>query len=173
VTLDENGEPLLYDSIHACGCYHLFFPTAAVAARPQPRTLDEGPFSPQAAPALAPGERISLRVASRTHYLQRVSARAGPEPAASRYALRDERDLLVLPWPAGGTRSAYDAAGFVPGTERAERWLFWPMGIASAGQMRQWGRHATAFVGRRHFDDARLLDRYFELRGPGAGADRR
>ena len=25
--------------------------------------------------------------------------------------------------------------------------------------MRQWGRHATAFVGRRHFDDADLLDR--------------
>jgi len=173
VTLDENGEPLLYDSIHACGCYHLFFPTPAVAARPQPRTLDEGPFSPQAAPALAPGERISLRVASRTHYLQRVSAGPDGEPAAVRYALRDERDLLVLRWPAGGTRSAYDAAGFVPGTERAERWLFWPMGIASAGQMRQWGRHATAFVGRRHFDDARLLDRYFELRGQGAAADRR
>jgi hypothetical protein len=28
--------------------------------------------------------------------------------------------------------------------------------------MRQWGRHATAFVGRRHFDDADLLDRHFE-----------
>jgi hypothetical protein len=37
------------------------------------------------------------------------------------------------------------------------------MGIASAGQMRQWGRHATAFVGRRHFDDPYLLDRYFTL----------
>ena len=49
--------------------------------------------------------------------------------------------------------------------------LFWPMGITSAGQMRQWGRHATAFVGRRHFDDARLLDQYFELRAKGAGAD--
>ena len=61
----------------------------------------------------------------------------------------------------------------MPGTERAERWLFWPMGIASAGQMRQWGRHATAFVGRRHFDEALLLDRYFELRTNGAAADRR
>jgi hypothetical protein len=29
--------------------------------------------------------------------------------------------------------------------------------------MRQWGRHATAFVGRRHFDDARLMERYFTL----------
>jgi hypothetical protein len=37
------------------------------------------------------------------------------------------------------------------------------MGIASAGAMRQWGRHATAFVGRRHFDDADLLERRFAL----------
>jgi len=51
----------------------------------------------------------------------------------------------------------------VPGTQRAERFFFWPMGIASAGAMRQWGRHATAFVGRRHFDDAQLLERRFEL----------
>jgi hypothetical protein len=49
------------------------------------------------------------------------------------------------------------------GTERAERFLFWPMGIASAGAMRQWGRQATAFVGRRHFDDADLLERRFRL----------
>ena len=45
--------------------------------------------------------------------------------------------------------------------ERLERAFFWPMGIASAGQMRQWGRHATAFVGRRHFDDPGLFDHYF------------
>jgi hypothetical protein len=173
VTLDEDGAPLVYDSIHACGCYHLFFPTEAVAARPLPRTLDEGLFAPQPAPRPAPGERIVLSVASRTHYLQRVTAVPAAERAGAAYALLDARVLLTLPWPAGGTRSAYDAAGFVPGSERAERWLFWPMGIASAGQMRQWGRHATAFVGRRHFDDARLLDRYFELRAHGTAADRR
>jgi hypothetical protein len=173
VTLDEDGAPLVYDSIHACGCYHQFFPTAAVVARPQPETLDEGLFVPQGAPRPAPGERIALRVASRTHYLQRVSVLRQDEPADAAYALLDEHHLLVLRWPAGGTRSAYDAAGLVPGTERAERWLFWPMGIASAGQMRQWGRHATAFVGRRHFDDARLLDQYFELRANRAAADRR
>lgn len=34
--------------------------------------------------------------------------------------------------------------------------------LARAGE-RQWGRHATAFVGRRHFDDPLLLDRYFEV----------
>ena len=53
--------------------------------------------------------------------------------------------------------------GLVAGSERAERWLFWPMGIASAGAMRQWGHHATAFVGRRHFDDADLIERRFVI----------
>jgi hypothetical protein len=163
VTLDEDGQPLVYDSIHPCGCYHLFFPTDAVVAKPQPDSLDEGLFAPQQAPRLAPGQRIVLRVAARTHYLQRVSAAPADTPGIG-YELADERRLLSLPWPPGGTRSLYDGDGFVPGTERAERWLFWPMGIASAGQMRQWGRHATAFVGRRHFDDALLLDEYFEVR---------
>jgi hypothetical protein len=51
----------------------------------------------------------------------------------------------------------------IAGTDRAESWLFWPMGIRRAGTMRQWGRHATAFVGRRHFDDADLIERRFEL----------
>jgi hypothetical protein len=32
--------------------------------------------------------------------------------------------------------------------------------------MRQWGRHATAFVGRRHFDDPHLLDAYFSFAKP-------
>jgi hypothetical protein len=65
----------------------------------------------------------------------------------------------------GGMRSAFGPDGLVTGTERLERFFFWPMGIASAGAMRQWGRHATAFVGRRHFDDADLLERRFDIDG--------
>ena len=63
----------------------------------------------------------------------------------------------------GGAGSLYGPDGLVPGTERLERLFFWPMGIANPGAMRQWGRHATAFVGRRHFDDADLVERRFEL----------
>lgn len=40
------------------------------------------------------------------------------------------------------------------------------MGVPEPGAMRQWGRHATAFVGRRHFDDPWLLERYFTLTKP-------
>jgi hypothetical protein len=41
------------------------------------------------------------------------------------------------------------------------------MGIDNSGAMRQWGVHATAFIGRRHFDDADLIERRFEV-VPGA-----
>jgi hypothetical protein len=33
--------------------------------------------------------------------------------------------------------------------------------------MRQWGNHATAFIGRRHFDDADLTERRFAMTGGG------
>jgi hypothetical protein len=76
--------------------------------------------------------------------------------------MRDYDELRSLPRPVG-RRSVFGEDGLIAGTERTERFLFWPMGIESAGAMRQWGRHATAFVGRRHFDDADLLERRFEL----------
>jgi hypothetical protein len=163
VTLDPDGTPLVYDSIHPCGCYHLFFPTAGVAARPREESIDEGLFVPQPVRAPRADEVVVLRLESGSHYLQRVTIEPRSEPAR-RYALDDDRRLAVLPRPGGGTHSAYGSDGLVPGSERGERLFFWPMGIASAGQMRQWGRHATAFVGRRHFDDPLLLDSYFELR---------
>jgi hypothetical protein len=178
VTLAADGTPLVFDSIHPCGCYHLFFASSRVEPRSPPRrradggeegALDETLFMPQAGRLdVAAGERVLLRLAAGTHYLQRVSVVAadGAGPAALAYALRDDDELRSLPLPAGGRRSAFGPDGLIAGTERAERWLFWPMGIRSAGQMRQWGRHATAFVGRRHFDDPRLLGRYFALTGP-------
>ena len=163
VTLDSAGEALVYDSMHACGCYHLFFPTEKVVARDLPGTLDETLFVPQTVSST--GEKVVLRIESGTHYLQRVSMTSETRTAeAATYQLRDERALTMLPRFGGGSRSAYDQDGFIPGSERAERWFFWPMGIESAGQMRQWGHHATAFVGRRHFDDPLLFDAYFEVR---------
>jgi len=35
-------------------------------------------------------------------------------------------------------------------------------GVLSPGAMRQWGRHAVAFVGRRNFDDPFFMDRMFK-----------
>jgi hypothetical protein len=162
VTLAPDGEPLLYDSIHPCGCFHLFFPTPRAVPRPAPDRLEEWLFAPQALPRVSEGDRPLLRIATRTHYLERVSLVRGADSLV-RYEIRPYGELRSLQRMDGGRASAFGADGLVPGTERPERHLFWPMGVRSAGAMRQWGRHATAFVGRRHFDDADLLEKRFEL----------
>ena len=162
VTLAPDGEPLIYDTIHPCGCFHMFFPTTRARALPPPGEIEEWAFSPQPLPHVHAGERPVLRVASGTHYIERVSFVRGIDSVA-RYELRDYAELRSLQRLEGGSRSAFGPDGLVPGTERAERHLLWPMGIRSPGAMRQWGRHATAFVGRRHFDDADLFEQRFEF----------
>lgn len=161
VTLDADGVPMLYDSIHNCGCYHQFFPTGYLVPKPQPDSLDETAFVPQQVPEARPGERVWLRIASRTHYLERVLLEQDPVGAMV-YAVAPDDMLRSVPVPGDGSRSVFGADGIVPGSERGERWLFWPMGVREPGAMREWGHHATAFIGRRHFDDADLIERYFE-----------
>jgi hypothetical protein len=164
VTLAPDGEPVVYDSMHPCGCYHEFFPTARAKARAAPRALEEWAFVPRELPRAAEGERPLVRIESATHYIAGVDIAKG-EDSLVRYSLRPYDRLRSLPGPQGGRRSLFGADGLVAGTERLERFFFWPMGIASAGAMRQWGRHATAFVGRRHFDDADLIERRFDIEG--------
>ncbi|MBI4193956.1 MAG: hypothetical protein HY526_02640 [Betaproteobacteria bacterium] len=166
VTLAPDGAPWVFDSIHHCGCYHQFFPTARAVPRAAPATLDESAFVPQRAPDLAENMRIILRVAPGTHYLQAVMTDDRKDSRSVEYALREDDALRSLPLPQGGSRSAFGPDGIVAGTERDERYWFWPMGVPEPGAMRQWGRHATAFVGRRHFDDADLFEKYFELTPP-------
>ncbi len=172
VTLSPEGMPLVYDSMHACGCYHMFFPVGGVTERAAPADAPgEWAFSPRAAPALASGERLVLRLAAASHYLDGLDVRSAQAPTDADVAhqWRNYDELRSLALPGGGSRSVFDAQGFMPGTHRLESWLFWPMGIARAGAMRQWGRHATAFVGRRHFDDARLIERRFNLDATRSG----
>lgn len=157
VTLDGDGRPLLYDSMHNCGCYHMFIPSGKLRFRGKDGGFEEPILIPQTLP-LAPG-RVVLRVASRTHYLQR--AYFDTAGSGERYPLADYDTLRSLAFENQRRRSLFGEDGLVPGTQRPERWLFWPMGVESAGAMRQRGRHATAFVGRRHFDDPALVSRYF------------
>ncbi|MBF0283689.1 MAG: hypothetical protein HQL51_04430 [Magnetococcales bacterium] len=162
VTLDREGKPLFYDSAHNCGCYHLFFPTAGLTVRPG-GVLEEPPFAPQVAPELAPGERPVLRVSHTAHSLDRVSARPFGPAIEKSVAWRDYDALRSLPLPDGKSRkSMFGPDGIVPGTQRGERFVLWPMGVPAPGEMRQWGHHATAFFGRRHFDDPNLLERSFQ-----------
>ena len=162
VTLAPDGEPLVYDSMHPCGCFHMFFPTPRARLRPAPGRLEEWALVPQSLPRVGEGERPVVTIASGTHYLERVGVVRGSDSLV-RYSVRPYDELRSLPRAGGAHASAFGPDGLIAGTERAERFLFWPMGIASPGAMRQWGRHATAFVGRRHFDDADLFERRFDL----------
>ena len=162
VTLAPDGEPVLFDSIHPCGCFHMFFPTPRLEPIPPPRPGIEWAFIPATLPAIAESERLIVEVQTGSHYLRNVSTAKASTGAAYEFVEYDE--LRSLPLPRGGARSVFGPDGLISGTERGERFLFWPMGIASPGAMRQAGTQATAFVGRRHFDDADLVEKRFRLR---------
>jgi hypothetical protein len=158
VTLGPEGVPIAYDSIHACGCYYLLFPGPdhlSVA----PKDGAEKILSPKRIDAVLPGQRLLLRLETRTHYLQQTAVI--PEtvhtPAAF-YETRPYESLLSLPLPDGSRRSLFGRDGTIAASARPERYLFWPYGVPSPGAMRQWGMHAIAFTGRRHFDDPFLLE---------------
>ena len=161
ITLAPDGEPILADSIHPCGCYHMFFPSPRLEPLPAPEKGVEWAFSPADLPRVEELERIVLGLQTRTHYLSHVSA--ATVTSGSTYAFADYDELRTLPLPGTGTRSLFGPDALVAGTERGERFLFWPMGIASPGAMRQSGSQPTAFVGRRHFDDADLVDKRYKV----------
>jgi len=172
VTIDSDGRPLIADSIHPCGCYHLFFPGDKVEKKPrQDNVLREDNLTPHSLPSAWNEERLVIRIAAVSHYIEQLSTASALDSAwiQKEYALSvnsniPDYGLRSMPLPAGGSRSLYAADGMIEGTERRERWLLWPMGVKNPGAMRQWGRHATAFVGRRHFDDPFLFEDGFRRR---------
>ena len=156
VTLGPDGRPLAYDSIHPCGCYYTLFPTAGWRVATVPP--DQEPVaSPRRAPARAADERLVVRLEHGTHYLADLTTARRPVEAHALAPL-PYGHLRSLPARAGGSESAFAPDGLIPSTARPERFLFWPLGVPSAGAMRQDGTHAVAFIGRRHFDDPRLLE---------------
>lgn len=158
VTLSPEGTPIAFDSIHGCGCYYLLFPGQGYRAI-QSTDGAEPVLSPKAIATIAPGHiRILLRLQTRTHYLQQTSLSDNTiEAATHSYIFHDLGQLRSLQMPNGTKRSLYGDDGIIDASERTERFLLWPFGVASPGAMRQWGTHAIAFIGRRHFDDPFLL----------------
>ena len=164
VTLLPDGKPWLFDAIHNCGCYHLFFPTQYTRVPADISLLNEPAFMPQQALTVDTGEQTILRIASASHYIQRVYFAPAIASHEYHYPWDDAESLRSLPLPDGNRRSLFGQDGMVAGSERGERFLFWPMGIPNPGAMRQWGHHATAFVGRRHFDDPHLFEKTFDIK---------
>ena len=135
VTLAPDGEPLVYDSIHACGCFHAFFPT------PRARTRAEA-FVPQRLPRVGEDERPVVTLASAAHDVEGVRLERGADSLV-RYTLRSYDELRSMPRLTGGHASAFDPDGRIAGSGA-----------------RQWGRQR---IGNYHFDEGDLLERRFEL----------
>ncbi len=159
VTLDDDGKPLFFDTMNNCGCYHMFFPVGGKVESAKVVNGVESAFVPHWLSGEKARQRIVVWYESAGHRTIKLDAitRRNQQGSVGRlqYSMRPYKTL-----EAG---KLFDQHGLVPGSERAERIPFFGFGIPSVGIMRQRGHHATAFIGRRHFDDARLLERFFEF----------
>lgn len=163
VTLDKIGKPILYETIHNCGCYYKAYPSKLLQVR-ETIAYEEPPLILKAPPIDHEQQTMVVALESRTHYVHHLYAISrGSDIDTTAYFLRNYDRLRSLHLPSGNRRSMFDRYGLVPGTERLERHILWPTGVVSPGGMRQWGKHAVAFVGKRHFDDPFYMDMMFRM----------
>ena len=147
--------------MHNCGCYYKAYPTDRLQVRAK---LDyaEPPLILEAAAINPSKDLMTVAMESRTHYVQHLYALSRElNPAMSVYSLVDYGQLRSLQYLTDDRRSMFGQDSIAPGSKRLERFILWPTGVLSPGAMRQWGRHAVAFAGKRHFDDPFFMDRMF------------
>lgn len=161
VTLDVDGAPLLYETIHNCGCFYKAYSTKRLKLREEIEYA-EPPLIFKAPPIDSNSEAMVVALESRTHYVQHLYARPRGMRPEKRYVYLNYNELRSLPLPKSGRRGMFGQDGIVHGSQRLERFLLWPSGVFSPGAMRQWGRHAVALVGKRHFDDPFYIEKIFK-----------
>jgi hypothetical protein len=148
VTVDADGNPLLFTTVHTCGCYLAFFPTALLPEDaypdgwPQERSDATSDATQEvlgedlpARLALPPGvgpPRLVLTLREGTHRVM-GAALVTPDAVAADYAtvptpLLPMADLDHLPLPDGGTTSLFVTTGrhrgFVKGSHKPFERLF-------------------------------------------------
>jgi hypothetical protein len=161
VTLDKSGDPLLYETIHNCGCWYMAFPSKKLHVR-EKIEYAESPLILQTPEVNPDSEFMTIALRSRTHAVQHLYPLARETQSASAvYSLADYGLLRSIPRPEDGRAGMFDQDGVGIGTERLERFILWPTGVLSPGSMRQWGRQAVAFVGIRQFDDPFFMNKIF------------
>lgn len=156
VTLDQDGKPLLYDSIRMSGFDQMWLVPSSFTLKKQAGSQD-----PLLIENIEPRQQPTVRLRSGTHMLGRAEAADGAAAAAKPYELHSYDELLTLPDGAGRTRSLFDAGGIVPGTDRPANAIYKLSRIPRAGALRQWGRHPTSLAARHYFDDPFLIDQLF------------
>lgn len=160
LTLDQDFKPLIADIMHNCGCYYMAFPSQRLRRRANNDEFEEPLWVPHKLPILADDQRFNIRLRAGDHFVQALDAGLATTPD-HKLTMASYDQLRRLRFNQMSTRSAFSARGLIENSHRYERFILWPMGVLSAGAMRQTGHHAIAFIGRRHFDDANLIARYF------------
>jgi hypothetical protein len=157
VTLDDKAQPLVLESMHTSGRDHRWYPVQALTRRER---NGDAQGIPVVAPESAPAQRATLRIEAGTHRILRVlrAEEVGANPTTLGYSIRRYDDLLMLPYPGGGTRSLFDAEGLVRGSPSNGGFS---SGIPAFGALRQLGHHPITPIGRAHFDDPFLLESVF------------
>lgn len=163
LSLDQNGQPMMIDVMNSCGCYHFYAPRKERVHIRQPTSEALYPFVATWLPENYPENRLTLRVNSGWHqieslYSDDVSAESAP------YRLVPYDILESLPHSDGHTESVFNSDGIMKNSWRIEPYILFSMGIPRIGFMRQRGHHAIHIVGRTHFTDPDILDRYFKFR---------
>ena len=157
VNLDSSGTVIAYDSIHLCGCWYRLFLPVNRPFKPITNRWQE----PVTMQRITAAKTMAVYISADTHqisYLQPAANISHPITSTKKYQLPPFADLLKLP-SANGVKPVFNHKGYVAGSERPERWLFWPMGVKNPGALRRFGDHAISFVGRRYFDDPHLLEK--------------
>jgi hypothetical protein len=160
VSLDVNGEVFMVETMNNCGCYHLFAPRRERVERVRPKPLALDPFVPQWLPEVPEGKRLTIRINSGWHQVQRLYADEAPHESV-RYELVPYETLEELPGSDGSSMSIFNSAGIMKGAGRIEPLILFSAGIPSVGSMRQRGHHAIEFRGHAHFDDPYLFEESF------------
>lgn len=138
VTLNSRDEPILYTTVHTCGCYLAFVPTSLMPAESLPEGWERGRQTVygESLPGMLEGpfaDPVKTMVLFRedTHRVKNIWT--APE-ASLLNTLRVSAELKpldaleALPLPQGGTTSFYETsgprAGYVKGSHKPRERLF-------------------------------------------------
>ncbi len=162
VTLDQTGAAVMVDIMNSCGCYFFFVPQKESIAKIVTKPGEIAPLVPTWIPPEFPQKRLVLRINSGWHQVQGIMTSDG-SPDVRSYALIPYEVLESLPKEDGQYASVFTSAGIMKDSRRIEPYIFFSMGIADIGYMRQRGHHAIKMVGRGHFTDPNLFDNSFKF----------
>jgi hypothetical protein len=121
-TLDDRPQPVLITTVHTCGCYLAFLPTAALPRESYPEGWPEdsqevyGYTLPSRLPLprAASDDRVMFTLASQTHRIRDVSIVSGETrnqfPARQTLAPTPMHALFALPYELG-TTSLFETEG--------------------------------------------------------------